>query len=408
MGWLGLASAVPVVRYRMSTTTGFILKDGKVDPWLNARPVLGGEFAVEFMPTGRVPALQEYNNAALGVALSYYNLGNDEKLGQAFAPYVYLDIPFVRLSHFVLGIRPGIGIAFATKCYKNTVAEGHAYLDVKNANQSLGTYTNAYFAEALYVNFPIKKGFTITASFGWYHMSNGSMVQPNSGYNMFNGQLGLTYHPQISEYELPNLLVPRHLYDGKSWDVELSCSGGFRQAYYRDHTFFGVASVSVAAHWRPWSIFKIGAGVDAFYDGYYSSVSKEYATPDIQAPITLFQKTLLTSSVTANCFRVGISLQPEFVIGHFSAGFHFGLYLYDPIKNLEPYQSAREAGGSLKKGIFYSYDLLKAGSAGSPDGWLYTRILMKYRVTNHLFVQLGMKAHLTKVEFIDAGLGVAF
>ena len=58
------------------------------------------------------------------------------------------------------------------------------------------------------------------------------------------------------------------------------------------------------------------------------------------------------------------------------------------------------------KGVFYSYDLLKAGSAGYPDGWLYTQVALRYRLPYHLFVHATMKAHLTKVEFVAAGLGV--
>ena len=123
--------------------------------------------------------------------------------------------------------------------------------------------------------------------------------------------------------------------------------------------------------------------------------------------MTYYEKTYLRESNIANCWRVGVSLQPEFVIGNLSVGFHCGVYLYDNIKNLEPYDAvAKNNGKPLKRGVFYSYDIKEAGV--KQDGWLYTRIMLKYRCTKHLLVQAGMKAHLTKVEFIDAGIGVAF
>ena len=62
----------------------------------------------------------------------------------------------------------------------------------------------------------------------------------------------------------------------------------------------------------------------------------------------------------------------------------------------------------IKKGIFYPYDILKAGSAGYPDGWLYTQIVLRYHLPFHLFIQANMKAHLTKVEFVGIGLGTWF
>ena len=53
-------SALPhyELAYRLSGTGGMMLKDDKVDQWIN-RPVLVGEFAVEFLPTGRWHCLQQ-------------------------------------------------------------------------------------------------------------------------------------------------------------------------------------------------------------------------------------------------------------------------------------------------------------------------------------------------------------
>lgn len=403
------------MRYRLSPTAGFIMKDGKVDGMLTGRPVLGGKFAVEFLPTGKWKSLQELNNASFGIALDYFNLGNDDMMGQAFAPYIYLNIPLLRLPHFELGLRPGLGAAFVTKTYYNTIPDGHMYLDLVNSNRCVGSYTNAYFAEALYFDFPIKNGWRITASYAWHHLSNGSTKQPNSGYNMFIGEIGASYQPGFDRYHAPATRVPRGLYEGKRWDVEISASGGFRQAYYRDQITVGTGSFQIAAHWRPWSIFKIGGGIDLFYDGYYNKLQNVDKSADNYSH---FMKTYLATQDVKNCFRLGISLQPEFVFGNFSAGFHFGVYVFNPIGELEPYgfAEARVADPSIKKhGLFYSYSytdesgkrysILDAGT--HMDGWLYTRILFKYRCTQHLFVQLGLKAHLTKAEFIDAGLGIA-
>jgi len=424
-----------------SANAGYIMHDGKVDAKLGgeegslayplARPVLGAKLAMEMRPTkGRAfDALSDWNDASAGVALDYLNLGNNEWLGNIIAPYTYVRVPIVRLPHFELGIRPGIGMAFSTKTYTNTIPEDlkYQYLYQRDgmtiANQCVGSFTNFYFAEALYLEFPIKSGFSVVATGGWYHVSNGSTIQPNSGYNMLNAELGLRYTPQESKEAEERLTARRvgpkklGLYEGKRWDVEASGSGWFRQVYYKDRMTFGVASMSVAAHYRPWAIFKIGGGVDVFYDGAYMPHE------------TKFGKTAVNLATAADCWRLGISLQPEFVIGNFTAGFHFGAYMLDGVKNLEAEVNTEDyyklfpekdpqnqglspeaipAGERLHKPIFYKYDLLGAGSAGKPDGWMYTRILLKYRPTNHFFVQLGMKAHLTKAEFVDMGLGVCF
>ena len=53
------------------------------------KPTLGGEFAIAFHPDWK--ALHEWNDASVGVALSAYYLGNNEKLGYAIAPYFQHD-----------------------------------------------------------------------------------------------------------------------------------------------------------------------------------------------------------------------------------------------------------------------------------------------------------------------------
>ena len=200
----------------------------------------------------------------------------------------------------------------------------------------------------------------------------------------------------------------------KPWAIEISATGGAKQNYYRDNMngmqFCGAATLKAAAYWVPVAIFRIGAGVDAFYDGYYAAVNDEFKALNPEGTaITYFGKTYLKQSDVKNCFRVGVSIQPEFIIGKLTAGLHVGFYVFDPIKNLEPYEQAKaadDAGTTLNRGIFYNYDFTKASNY--QDGWCYMQFVLKYHVLDHLFVQLGLKTHGVRAEFIDAGLGVAF
>jgi hypothetical protein len=164
--------------------------------------------------------------------------------------------------------------------------------------------------------------------------------------------------------------------------------------YYRDQQTFLVGSLHAAAYWHAHAIFHLGGGVDVFYDGAY--VPRD----------TQFQKTNLAAAKAGDCWRVGVSLQPTFVVGDFSLGLHLGAYLYDPVKELEPYSEAiLSPTGRVDKPIFYAYDMLNAGSAGYPDGWMYTSVVLRYHLPWHIFLQAMMKSHLTKVEFVSLGIG---
>ena len=402
--------------YRLGGSGAMIMPDGKVDPFIQ-RPSLGGAFAVEFLPTGRWHCLQQWNNASIGVGAQYWNLGNDAKLGSAFAMYGYMNQPFYTGTHFGIGVRPTIGLAAITKRYSNTYEGNALFHDHVGANWSIGSVLNAYLAMELYMDFPIKDGWEITLSGGWHHMSNGSVMHPNAGYNLFGGELGVRYRTKDENErtkERPKRMTTKELHEEveKAWAVEISVTGGAKQNYYADNRdgqkFFGAATFKLAAYWVPVSIFRLGGGIDAFYDGYYACVSKEFASANPDAMITYFGKTYLKESKVENCFRAGISIQPEFIIGKLTAGIHVGFYVYDPIKNLEPYEKAKEAdskGESLHRGLFYTYDFSKASNY--QDGWCYMQFVLKYHVLEHMFVQIGLKTHGVRAEFIDAGIGVA-
>ena len=362
-------------------------------------------------------------------------------LGSAFTAYAYMNQPFYNGTHFRIGVRPTVGLAAVNKTYSNTLPDEYEPYSIAQkdgklvANWSIGSILNAYLAMELYMDFPIKDGFEITMHGGWQHISNGSVMHPNSGYNMFGGEIGLRYRPtpipslKGREEGTPVPDVPRRLYDGvdKPWAVEFSMTGGAKQNYYKDNIngqrFYGAATAKLAAYWVPVSIFRIGAGVDAFYDGYYSAVSAlkgaDYSIENPNAPKTYFGKTYLYESNVKICFRVGVSIQPEFIIGKLTGGIHVGFYVFDPVKNLEPYSTntnpedpkydpnALHPGDEpFNRGIFYSYDFSKASNY--QDGWCYMQFVLKYHVLDHMFVQLGLKTHGVRAEFIDAGLGVAF
>ena len=101
--------------YRLTGGASMMMPDGKVEEWTGKRPLLGGSFDVEFLPTGRWHCLQQWNNASIGVGATYINLGNDDKLGSSFSAYAYINEPFYNGRHFRIGIRPTVGLAAVTR-----------------------------------------------------------------------------------------------------------------------------------------------------------------------------------------------------------------------------------------------------------------------------------------------------
>lgn len=350
------------------------------------RPVNGLNLSVEFQTMGEKSWHQYYRFPAVGLGGTFLNLGNPDMLGYAFAVYPYIQIPVIRTNYFKLNVKPGAGVSYVTKTFNNATVYhpgGTVWLDQSNA--AIGSHLNVYFTAGANIEVPVAVGFSLTAEYNWNHISNGSVKQPNSGINMLNGSVGVKYFPNYPNYSAPKKQEIEDL--PRKFSFEATFAGGIRELYYKDDKMYPIASIALGVYRPLTNCYRMGLGADVFYDGVYNGK-------------TAFQRTYLTSDKFKNKIRAGASWQNEWMIGRLTVGLHFGLYLYDPVKNLEPYEDAKK--GLVDKPLIYQYDIDKE------DGWLYTRVVGKYAITDHFFASIALKTHLQKAEFIEWGLGVRF
>lgn len=366
---------------------GGILKHTKHLKNLVKDPVEGAEISVEWNTMGEKNWHQYFNFPKVGVSVVGLDLGNNEMLGQLLAIYPYLNFNLIDLHYIKLNLKAGAGSSFLNKRYGNTPHTENTLNGLNNepneANAAIGSIVNVYFAGGGNIEIPLFSGLSLTAAYNWNHASNGSFYQPNSGINMMNTSVGLSYFPNYNNYSAPTHKSIESL--AQKFSFEIIASGGARELYYKDNKMFAIGSLALSVHRQLGNNLKLGIGLDGFYDGVYDGN-------------TSFERTYLNTDELKNKIRVGASLQPELVFGKLTAGIHFGLYLYDPLKNVSPYKEAKI--GTLNKPLIYAYDI------EDEDGWFYTRASLKYSLSNHLFLALGLKTHMQKAEFIEWGIGV--
>jgi len=347
-------------------------------------PVTGAELSLEFQSMNEKPWYQFNGFPTIGLGAVWLNLGNPAKLGNAYAIYPYISYSIIRTNFLKLNFKGGTGVSFLTKNYYNTNTDslGVVLPSLTGTNAAIGSVINVYFSAGASLEIPITRGLSLTGDYTWNHMSNGSAVAPNSGLNLLNAFIGLKYTPNYKKYNFPQ----KQQLEGitKKFYPEIIVSGGFRQLYYQDQKTFPIASVIAGVYHPVTDFYRMGLAVDAFYDGAFDGNTK-------------FKRYYITTDELKNKFRVGISWQHELQFGKLVAGLDFGLYLYDPIKNMSPYNDAKT--GTLNKGLIYSYNI------DSEDGWFYTRATFKYAISKHFFIFTGLKTHLQKAEFIEWGLG---
>ena len=92
----------------------------------------------------------------------------------------------------------------------------------------------------------------------------------------------------------------------------------------------------------------------------------------------------------------------EFKFGRLTAIVDWGVYLYNPSRNLYyDYHFDHNDKGITKRPLLYNSPY----GAGSEEAFHYIRFGMKCRVWDNLYLQASAKTHMHICEFIEFGLG---
>ncbi len=388
----------PYFDIKAKMLSGGIIKHSKHLENTVKNPVFGAELNIEFLPQGKYDWESYYKFPIIGLGLMGMDLGNPKIFGQAFVAYPYALIPIVRKEHFYFHFKVGMGLAVLTKTWEHCATDEG--VNSPNANAAIGSHVNAFIPIGLNFDFPIAKGWAVTSDLMFNHISNGSVIQPNAGLNMINGFLGVSYRPNWREYMMPWRDYVRPL--PRAWSIDLCASGGYRELYYKDNRGYGIFSFRATAYKQMTNFYRVGFGADIFYDGVFVKQGDLLGHLETQ-----YKRYEIVNDNFSYKWRVGISVANEFVMGRVTAGIHWGIYLFDPIKDAYPNGTnpryANKVTGKEKRPYpFYLYDPDKE------DGWNYFRLMLKCRIVDNLFASIAIKTHLQKAEFIEWGLGYSF
>lgn len=363
-------------QYKFSLIYGSILKTGSttkdyinhVDPSL---PVLGAEFALEWPTTGSKNYHHYFNIPTIGIAAQYLYLGDADALGHVAAVYPYVNIPFVRSAPLDFYFTAGIGLAYVSEWDRSD------WTDYKKGNDKFtnplnGAPVNAYMKAGLGIAWrPKTKAtndrnekwthYTLTAEGGIIHMTDASFSQPDKGINIVTAQIGIKYNPEDPEIVLRG--KPESI--SNNWTIDIAASGGARELTHLDNTKYATANLDLSVYYQPANVYRIGLGVDGFFDNSFS-------VNHIDCDHNKYQKGTYDRGI-ADQIRAGVALRNEIVFGRVSFALDGGIYFYDKIK-----QNGER---------FY----FKTG--------------LKYKFTKNWFALANMKTHGWKADFATIGLG---
>lgn len=339
------------------------------------RPVIGAEIAYEVPTQGDKNWHHFFNMPSYGYALTYLNLGQDERLGSAIAFYPYVDIPLFRSKVVDLNFSNGFGVSYVTKFDETSSTD--SINPATNGSHLIGSPVNVFLKTGLNFNIrPVttirsdkdefRSRYTINAGVSMMHMSNGSFSSPNTGINMLAANISLKHTPMaVTEVlrqrpdDLPHLIT-----------LDVMATAGLRELSVLDTRKYLVGNLNIAAYYQLHNIYRVGLGVDGFFDEVYQ---EKHQFIDGSKYDGFYSNSTYKDGDIINSIRGGVSLSNELVLGRTTFALDGGYYVYDNIK--------------------------------VDDEKMYFRAALKYRFTRNFFGALALKTHNNYAEFVTLGFG---
>lgn len=281
-----------------------------------------------------------YKYPYVGIGLYHANLGNPQYTGKAFAGYGFFDIPLVVKNHYSFNFKYSLGIAYLTKNYD--FAENYY-------NLVIGSPFNAYVDFGLTNTFVVKP---LRLSFGitYTHYSNGAITKPNLGFNIPSLSLSVGYINNYTPFKKDSIIIEKK----KHFEIHILAATGVRQNSTSDPYRYIANTLSLNLEKYLSAKRMLGIGFDFFYD---PSIPQRYNFS--------YEKPYIPY------YRYGVHLSHDWVFDKFSVTFHTGRYVFDPY-------------------------LL--------DGWIYSRVGIKYKINSFLQANILLKSHFAKADIIEFGV----
>ena len=364
----------------------------------------GVHMGFELPSTGQRPWQQYLGNPTVGVGLSWLDFGH-KMLGHGIAVYPYILLDAIDTEHFQMRFKIAGGPSVVTEHWYTQYDQNPDHYYEPTVNTIFGCYINAYLNAGVNLNVPITRYLALGGEFGFFHMSNGRTCMPNIGVNSLYGSVGVTATFN-SDVEKKPVRFPDQPY---GWALNITGAAGAQKAAIADQNRFLISSLHAGAVYHVNNWYGVGLGLDVFYNGGVTKFTDRnlYCDGDYEIDGEIVDCTTCGSEkgvdyTFAQKTRAALALNNEFKFGAITAILDWGMYFYNPSRNIY-YDYHRDNYGQVapKRPLAYKTPY----GAGSEEAFHYFRLGAKCRIWDNLYFQTTMKCHLHIAEFIEFGLG---
>ena len=364
------------------------------------------------LPSQRQYPWQQYlNDATLGVGLSWLDLGH-KMLGHAVAIYPYILLNAIDTDYFQMKFKVAGGLAGVTEHWYTQADQDPTHYYEPTVNTVFGCHHNVYLSAGVQLNVPITKNVAFGTEFAYYHMSNGRTNMPNIGMNALYGSLGVT-----ATFNTENKKKPMQFPDlPYGWALNITGSLGSQQPDIEDTHNYLISTFHAGAVYHVNNWYAVGLGLDVFYNDAVSKFTKRnlycHGSFELDTDDDNIKDLFLDCNhcgderdkdyTFAQKIRSGISINNEFKFGAVTALVDWGVYFYNPSRQIYwDYHYDHNDVELPKRPLLYNSPY----SAASEEAFHYIRFGLRYRVWDNLYLQASAKTHMHICEFIEFGLG---
>lgn len=372
------------------------------------------------LPSQQQRPWQQYlNNATFGVGLSWLDLGH-KMLGHSIAAYPYVLLNAIDADYLQMRVKVAGGLAYVTEHWYTQENQNPDHYYEPTVNTVFGCYLNVYLNAGVQLNVPITKYLALGTEFGYFHMSNGRTSMPNIGANAIYGSVGVTATFN-SEAKKKPVQFPDLPY---GWALNITGAAGAQKPAIEDTHRYLISSLHIAPVYHVNNWYAVGLGLDVFFNdavsknternlychGDFNVGSLRGDFPELNIPgkdsdiidCTTCGAEKAVDYGFAQKVRAGIAINNEFKFGAVTAIVDWGVYFYNPSRNIY-YDYHYDNFGKVapKRPLLYT----TANGAGGEEASHYIRFGLKYRVWDNLYLHTSAKTHLHICEFIEFGLG---
>jgi hypothetical protein len=279
----------------------------------------------------------------LGISFSYTNFANPRIIGNAYSIIGIIE-PFLSYSKRInFSYRAGLGISYLNNPYDS----------IRNPrNYFFGSHLSFVALLNFSLNYRINDRWNSKVSAFYSHISNGGIQEPNLGINYPTISFGLDY--MLSPYQLQNRpRTKKELYP-KEFSVFLTSFASGKTLFRSEKKRYPVIGLSAEASQVVGRVSALSFGAEWVADYTLRELNKRNGSNN-------------------DYNRIAILAGHQMLIGRFIFSQKLGIYVYSPVKAMDP--------------VYQRYGLI-------------------FKISSHLFTGIDIKAHRYVADILDFRIGL--